>query len=457
MPAYPMTDEPIALPTGGVRTLIRDLGGDENPGHPPAPYTGALHIQRPQGAHAAIWIHGGIIYAAHLDGYEPPIALRLRTARFLNDAQFRELLEFDSGDAGPEAVDRSWVPAYVVEELHREIMLSTLSHLYDWMDASWWWDEDATTNLYVTSGLPLMLASAAVDERIGQWKAVTRAYPHVVKPKSVPYPGPAWNNRGITIVTPEMETMLSCIDGTRNIAQIASQCGLTRFEIAKIMSQTVAVGIITFSAGDAIAAAPPPVAGQQHATPAAFPQPNAQALASAPPPAARGEQPMAFPPPPPPPPPLPPTPPGPNADFEAIVYSSPDSELVEREVIKAPASTKKEPKTNVPDASVPAVQPLAEEVVVDEVVVDDVVVDDVVIDDVVVDEAAEIDDAEVTPSGDDLAPEEGGAEEDAAAASDAAASAPTDKAEIRALTDELDAILSRVGAIRDRLGEIEKS
>jgi hypothetical protein len=292
MPAYPMTDEPVALPIGGVRTLIRDLGGDENPSAPPYPYTGAIHLHLGDRKKAALWLYDGVMYSAHLQGYDPPVALRLKTARLINEQQYQELLGLPSSDAGPEAVDRNWVPAYIVEELHREIMLATLSHLYDWDNAHWWWQEDETTELFVTSGLPLMLASAAVDERIGQWKAVTRAYPNIVKPKSVPHPGPVWGKRHLTMLSPELESVLNLVNGQFSIAEIAAACGLTRFEMARLLSQATAFGVISFAAGDTIASAPAPTPEMRHPDELHYTTgPDSEALSQAPPPRPRRSSP----------------------------------------------------------------------------------------------------------------------------------------------------------------------
>lgn len=256
MPKYDMSSHSQSLPRGGVRTLIRELGGEEDLAHPPYPYTGALHLRKDESRHGVLWIHEGVLYSAHLDGYHPPIALRLRTGKHITAEQFDTILDMPPNEVGGYVIENDWVAAQVVEEVHREVMLATLSYFFDWHDATWSWEEYAVTHDYVTSGLPLFLASGAVDERIGQWNAVARVYPQVVTVKAVPQPGPAWKNWSVTRVSPELETVLSTINGRTNLGQIASACGLTRFETARLLSQSVAVGIVTFNPDGAAQAGP---------------------------------------------------------------------------------------------------------------------------------------------------------------------------------------------------------
>lgn len=244
---------PSHLPEGGVRALLRELGSEDEYNNPPYPWTGRIHLDdAATGRSADLWIHEGNMYAAHMSNYIPPIALRLRSAGCMDDDQYLQVADMLPSDVGPYVMENGWAAPIVVQEVHREIMLATVTHLYDWEFATWFFVEDDATGDYVTSGVPMLLVASAVDERIGQWRAVTRVHPHVVQPTAVPQPGPLWAEKAGDAVTPELATLLKYVDGYATIAQIAGACGFTRFEAARLLSQAAADGILAFTMGPAV-------------------------------------------------------------------------------------------------------------------------------------------------------------------------------------------------------------
>lgn len=236
-----LPSEQQPLPEGGVRSLIRDLAAEHQNGTPDI--TGCIQLFRGDRT-GELWIQGGYAYAAHLADYEPPVLLRLHSAGFISQEEYEELKTIDAYLAGPEAVARKWASAKALDAIHREVLLSVLSHLYEWEDANWKWDEAAKTEKFVTTGIPLPLAIAACDERIGQWKAVTRAYPGVVQPKAIPQAGPDWAAKAGNDAEPEMAALLSQINGINTVAQISTACGFTRFEVTRYLAKALADGII---------------------------------------------------------------------------------------------------------------------------------------------------------------------------------------------------------------------
>ena len=133
-----------------------------------------------------------------------------------------------------------------MDELHRELLLSTATHLFDWVDAQWWWQPKENTTSYTTTPMPASLVASASDERIGQWGAVARNYPYVTMPTSVPKAGPGWAAKAGGEVTPELAAMLMHVDGKRTIGQIATSCGFTRFEITRLLASATADKILVF-------------------------------------------------------------------------------------------------------------------------------------------------------------------------------------------------------------------
>jgi hypothetical protein len=248
MPITEMTEQETYLPSGGVRTLLREIGSMNEYDNTFIPWTGVLVFTHPQTQkNAKIWMTDGAIYAAHMSGYTPSIALRLKSAGCLTNEEYETVAKLEPSQAGPNAVAELDIPPNIVEEIHREVMFATIAHLYDWMDATWHWEEGKTTTHYITTGVPVLLAASAVDERIGQWNAVVRTRPDVAHPNSVPQPGPAWDSAATTHgATPEFFSVLKKVDGQTTVAQIASTCGFTRFEIAKLLAKASADGILVF-------------------------------------------------------------------------------------------------------------------------------------------------------------------------------------------------------------------
>lgn len=244
MPTPPLPGTPEPLPPGGMRTLLRGLGSSQW-GEVTA-LTGRLALADPAGTRTAdMWVRAGSAYAARMDGYVPPVAQRLRSTGRLPEGAFDQLAALPPHDAGPRAI-AAGVPADIIEAVHREVLLATVSHLYEWSHASWSWAPGETTSEFATTGIPLALVASAVDERIGQWNAIMRIHPRAGEADAVPRPGPAWGQARPDAGTADMTTMLSCIDGTTPVARIAAACGFTRFEVARLLSQALADGIVAF-------------------------------------------------------------------------------------------------------------------------------------------------------------------------------------------------------------------
>lgn len=262
MPMLMMPHESTTLPYGGIRTILREIGApfedDSDLSQEPPLWTGCLVLADSlSGRVARIWLDENAVYAAHMSGYTPAIALRLRSSGCLTEEEYILYAQYNPVEAGPAAVEELNVSPAVVEEIHREVLLATLSHLYEWELAVWHWEDGEFTDEYITSGIPALLATAAVDERIGQWNAVVRTRPEVVQPHTVPVPGPAWESKIGVEVTPEMAFLLSQVDGERTIARIAAAGGFTRFEIARLLAQAAADNVLLFTHKEP--AAPSPV------------------------------------------------------------------------------------------------------------------------------------------------------------------------------------------------------
>lgn len=240
-----LASSPTPVPRGGIRYLIRSLGATDAFGNPAPDLTGRLFVSHDDdGATASIYLRAGKVYTAELSGYVPPVALRLLSGGHLTEPMFNHLESLEPSKVGPTAVAEGYVPAHVVEDIHRQMLLATLTHLYGWKDAHWAWEEAVESDAFAVSGLETNLIITAADERIGQWETLARAYPEVTKGNAVPEPGPDWSAKAGESTTPEIASILQYVDGETTVAQIASVCGFARFEIAGRLAKAIADGLL---------------------------------------------------------------------------------------------------------------------------------------------------------------------------------------------------------------------
>lgn len=241
----PLASTPTPVPRGGIRYLIRSLGATDAFGNPAPDLTGRLAVVNDtDGAQASLYLRAGKVYTAELSGYVPPVALRLLSGGHLTAKMFEELESLEPEQVGPKAIAEGFVPPHVIEDIHRQMLLATLTHLYGWKDAHWTWEDGYESSAFTVSGLETNLIITAADERIGQWETLARAYPEVTKGNSIPEPGPEWSVKAGESTTPEIASILQYVDGETTVAQIAAVCGFARFEIAGRLAKAIADGLL---------------------------------------------------------------------------------------------------------------------------------------------------------------------------------------------------------------------
>lgn len=189
-------------------------------------------------------MRAGKVYATHLSGYVPPVATRMLSGGLIASDAFDYLNSLEPSAVGPAVVANGYASADDVEDIHRQIIMSTLTHLYGWGSATWRWEEGVDTEAFTIAGIDTSLLVTAADERIGQWDALTRNFLATTKSNSVPQPGPMWAAKTGQATTPEIASILTHVHSKQTIAQIATECGFTRFEIAARLAKAVADGIL---------------------------------------------------------------------------------------------------------------------------------------------------------------------------------------------------------------------
>lgn len=241
--------DPSPLPRTGLKGLLRSLGARDEYGNPAPPYTGRVTIndQDSTDRQGYIYFRHGKVYAVSYTNFTPPLARRMFTAGFLHEDEHEELEKLSPQEIESYAVEKEYITADAAEDINRQMLLSSLTHMYEWRNTEWKWEEDVTTDLFTISPLEPNLVVAATEERQGQWDALARNYPEVTEKDTVPLPGPEWANMAGDNIAPELEAILTHVDGKNTVAHIAGACGLTRFELAGRLAKAVADEILTFA------------------------------------------------------------------------------------------------------------------------------------------------------------------------------------------------------------------
>lgn len=245
MPAITLPKTPVALAAGGLRTLLRAFGASDEFGNPAPAHTGCITVTDDStNREGRLYLRAGRIYAASLTGFIPPVAVRLLSGGLLSAEAFAHLSSLEPSKVSEEAVKAGYCTADDVEDVHRQILLSTITHIYGWASATWVWADAQDTEDFTISPLETGLLATAADERVGQWNALTRNFLSTTKGDAVPLPGPGWSAKAGEATTPEIASILIHVNGKNNIAQIASACGFTRFEIAARLAKAIADTIL---------------------------------------------------------------------------------------------------------------------------------------------------------------------------------------------------------------------
>ncbi len=254
---------PTPLPYGGLRTLLRDLGTADSFGNPAPQRTGRVRLTQQDGLEGYLWMRRGLVYSIQYDGFTPPVGRRLLTSGDITESEYATLAGTQKEDDETTIYMHTSASREQVESVNRQMLLSSLTFLYHWKDATWQWEDDVTTAVATISPLEPGLLVTAAEERLGQWAALERNYPDVCDPDAVPTPGDAWAETTEEEQHPESSAILALVDGKKSNMFIAGTVGLTRFELAGRLAQAVANDFITY-------AATPHHAATQPAQPAAL-------------------------------------------------------------------------------------------------------------------------------------------------------------------------------------------
>jgi hypothetical protein len=238
-------DTPTPLPEGGLRALLRNLGTVDGFGNPPPQRTGCIHLVGTDSSRGRIWLRRGLVYSVQYDGFTPPIARRLLASADISAEEYDKLTATGHEDDESTIYMHTRATREHIESVNWQMLLSSLTLLYRWRDATWHWEPEVTTTISTTNPLEPNLLVTAAEERLSQWAALERNYPDVCDPDAIPCPPQHMPAGGD--LHPETRAILNLVDGTVSNMFIAGSVGLTRFELAGRLAHALANKLITYA------------------------------------------------------------------------------------------------------------------------------------------------------------------------------------------------------------------
>ena len=217
--------------------------------------TGALEFDC-DGRLASVFVLDGAPYSVDLPGYTPRMAARMHAAGWIDEAQRDTLTtEFAPAStlAGKAAVERGWIDAEQLGQLHQEYLLSSLGGLCDATVNHVRVEAGATTDRLCT--IPVDLESLVQALRLraerasSTWSAMSIGddASHVLFTAQAAVPD------GMRL--PEVLAVHDALDIGRSVDEVGESLGLTRAEITHIIGALAAQGVVRDSWG----VATPPV------------------------------------------------------------------------------------------------------------------------------------------------------------------------------------------------------
>jgi hypothetical protein len=228
--------------------LLRELSsaGDRT-------FAGAVEVEDRDGGTAKLYIWDGGLYAAQLDGYDPPVITRLRSSGAVIGERWAELSALGGVDQrdprlGVLAADRGWISADALAVVHQEYVMASLGALLARPKLRVTLLKDEQTADFCTLPVPVEPLFGAVQRRArrlaGTWETLgVSGSPATVIPIRTGGEVPP------RLSMSEFTTMTLAVDGERSLDAVAEAVGFTRAEAVHMAGLLVLAGVIRVESG----------------------------------------------------------------------------------------------------------------------------------------------------------------------------------------------------------------
>ncbi|MDP2013390.1 MAG: hypothetical protein Q8L05_04105 [Actinomycetota bacterium] len=200
--------------------------------------TGRLTVRGAAGSRAHIYAFDGELYAVELEGYQPPVDLRLHSGGHLDRAQLAELVLAEPGSPAQRArtaATRGWLSIEDLGLVHHEFVLAAFGALLLTQVTSTSFTEGAATGEVCAVPVPIDVLREAAQFRqtrmAEDWSHVTDLQPaeeRILQPTTGQLPDDCQ--------LPEFVALFGELDGQKSLAQAAYRCGYTLAEAVHLVS-----------------------------------------------------------------------------------------------------------------------------------------------------------------------------------------------------------------------------
>ncbi|PKQ16178.1 MAG: hypothetical protein CVT67_06170 [Actinobacteria bacterium HGW-Actinobacteria-7] len=219
--------------------------------------TGVLRIVREDQAEGSVWFREGDVFFASSNWHADPLGQRLVNAQRLTPQALNRALELRSREAaegrrlGQILIDEGYITDKVLESFVSEQIQDTIFDLMRWEDGDF--DFEAMPEVVDEDiGLTVSIENVVMEgsRRLEEWGRIKKKIPStdvVFKMATAPGEG----TFEISLKPIEWQLLL-LIDGTRSVAEMATETGRTDFEVARIVYGLFSAGLLEFATDEEI-------------------------------------------------------------------------------------------------------------------------------------------------------------------------------------------------------------
>lgn len=234
-------DQPLAQP---VERSLRDVADRRG--------TGCLVLAGADGAPARVWLRDGQVYAVNVPGHRPMVGIRLLSSGVIGPEQLAEALDVQRRElpdwrVGELLVHLGFVPRSVVDAFVAEQVRDQMADLLSWQVASTEVRDGEETRSDVAPPVPVEELLAEAQDRMRRWQEISAVIggSQAVPRLAAHDPGPA-----DVVLGPHDWALLTKVDGHRDVASLAEECGFTLAETGQLLQALLGSGLLVLSGPD---------------------------------------------------------------------------------------------------------------------------------------------------------------------------------------------------------------
>ena len=223
----------------GVPRLFRAIADERR--------TGRLVLEAASGGQEGhVYFRRGDAYHARLVGSGIQLGTRLVSAGYLADQDVENALAIQKSEGGRRRlgeilIEDGMVPRQAIENIVRQQIEDTIFEILRWEGGTFQFEPDVLSNEDI--GLQVSVENLVMEgaRRFREWHQITRRIPTLeAVPRFAEEEGAAIE----VALTPEEWSLVSKVDGTSTVVELARQCGFTELEGARCVFGLVTAGLL---------------------------------------------------------------------------------------------------------------------------------------------------------------------------------------------------------------------